>query len=183
MSPPRLYRVEAVVLKRRNTGEADRLITLFTKERGKIVAMAKGIRRLSSKRAPFLEVFSRTTILLYKGQKYDTITEVSPIAPYAALRKHLDRISAAYVLCESIDILLPEHQEHPDVYGQMIQALGSLEQADPSREFLSSFLNSLLVSLGFLTSSKDMQTSELIAYIEQLTERRMKTKKIVYQLS
>lgn len=164
-------------------GEADRLITLFSKERGKIVAMAKGIRRISSKRAPYLEVFSRATILLYKGQKYDTITEVSPIASYEILRKHLDRISAAYVLCESIEILLPEHQEHIDVYGQLIQALGCLEQTDPSKEFLPKFLNTLLVSLGFLTSSKDMQIGELIAYIEQLTERRMKTKKIVYQLS
>lgn len=180
MSFSRLIKVEAVILKRRNIGEADRLITLFSKERGKISAMAKGIRKITSKRAPHLEVFSRTILMLHKGDRFDTITEVFPIETYSTLRKHLDRVNAAYMLCESVDALLPEHQEHFDVYTQMIRALTHLEYAEPSRVFLAEFLKTLLVSLGFLTVSKELTVDELIAYIEQLTERRLKTKKIIH---
>ncbi len=183
MSFLRLIKVEAIILKRRNIGEADRLITLFSKERGKVSAMAKGIRKITSKRAPHLEVFSRTILMLHKGERYDTITEVFPIATYSILRQSLDRVNTAYMLCESIDALLPEHQEHRDVYDQLIYALGRLEHTDPSKAFLTEFLQTLLISLGFLTSLKKLTVDELIAYIEQLTERRLKTKKIVYLLA
>ena len=54
----RTYKVNAIVLARRNIGEADKLITLFTKEYGKKKVLAKGIRRVSSRRAPYLEQFS-----------------------------------------------------------------------------------------------------------------------------
>lgn len=183
MSSFRLYKLEAIVLKRRNIGEADRLITLFSKERGKITATAKGIRRITSKRAPYLEVFSRIDVMLHKGQKYDTITEVSSLETFSTLRKHLPRVSMAYILCELIDILLPEHQEHRDVYAQMLEVFNRLELSNPTNTTFTVFATKLLISLGFLSDVKPIAEEELIPYIEQLTERKLKTKKLVYQLT
>ncbi len=182
MSFSRLYRVEAIVLKRRNIGEADRLVTLFSKERGKVTAMAKGIRRITSKRAPHLEVFSRIVLMIHKGKRFDTITEVAPLDTFSTLRKYLPRVSVAYVLCELIDVLLPEHQEHRDVYQQIFDALLSLDTSHPSKTFLADFSRDLLMSLGFLSFSKVLTEDGLIAYIEQLTERRLKTKRLLHQL-
>ena len=59
MARPRTYRVEAVVLRRIDFGEADRVLVLFTRERGKLPVVAKGIRRISSRMAGHLELFAR----------------------------------------------------------------------------------------------------------------------------
>lgn len=183
MFPSRLYRVEAVILKRRNIGEADRLITFFSKERGKITATAKGIRRITSRRAPHLEVFSRVVLMLHKGQRFDTITEVSPLDTFSTLRKDLPRVNAAYVLCDLLDVLTPNDQEHRDVYGQIVAALSYLETSAPTKKFIFDYCRTLLTSLGFLSPSRHLTDEGLIAYVEELTERRLKTKNLLHQLA
>lgn len=179
MSAPHLYRLEAVVLKRKNIGEADRLITFFSKEKGKITAVAKGIRRIHSRRGPHLEVFSRVVVMLHRGSRLDTITEVTSLNTFPALRKHLQRVNAAYILSDLIDSLTPEHQEHRDVFEQIVEALGSLEASGPTNGFIAQFGRNLLISLGFLAPTRMLTEDGLIAYIEQVTERRLKTKNLI----
>ncbi len=183
MSPGRIYTVEGIVLKRRNYGEADRVVTLFTKEKGKLVVVAKGIRRISSKRAPHLEVFSRGKLLLHRGTHRDTVSEIEPIAAYPDLRKHLKRVSVAYYLCEVIDVLLPQQQEHRDVYYHFIEALASLNAGNPSIEYIQLFTEKLLILLGFLSTNKRLSTEEVFAYVEQLTERKLRTRNLMRQLA
>lgn len=172
-----------MVLKRRNIGEADRLITFFSKEKGKITAIAKGIRRITSRRAPHLEVFSRVVVMLHRGSKLDTITEVTSLDSFVTLRKNLPRVNAAYVLCDLVDSLTAEHQEHRDVYLQMVKALASIEASAPPKGFLTEFSRNLLISLGFLSSTRTLTEEGLIAYVEQLTERRLKTKRLLRELA
>lgn len=183
MSPGRIYTVEGIVLKRRNSGEADRIITLFTKEKGKLVVTAKGIRRITSKRAPHLEVFSRGRLLLHRGHYRDTVSEIEPLATYADLRKDLARVSVAYYLCEVIDVLLPEQQEHRDVYSHLTQALHSLNTSVPSDDYMQLFTEKLLILLGFLSVQRHLSNEEIFSYIEQLTERKLRTRKLLRQLT
>lgn len=183
MSPGRIYTVEGIVLKRRNYGEADRIITLFTKEKGKIVVVAKGVRRISSKRAPHLEVFSRGKLLLHRGHHRDTVSEIESIETYGDLRNHLGRVSVAYYLCEVIDVLLPEQQEHRDVYYHFIDALTSLNDRNPSIEYIQLFTEKLLILLGFLSEKRRLSTEEAFSYVEQLTERKLRTRKLMRQLA
>ncbi len=171
------------MLKRRNIGEADRLITLFSKEHGKITAVAKGIRRVSSRRAPHLEIFSRVVVMLHKGSTLDTITEVTSLDTFSTLRKNLPRVNAAYVVCDLVDSLTPQLQEHRDVYAQMVGALMYLEASHPINGFLTEFSKNLLISLGFLAPNRTLTEEGLIAYVEQITERRLKTKSLFHQLA
>ena len=76
----------------------------------------KGIRRITSKRAPHLEIFTHLTCLVHKGKTMDSITEVTSLESYPNIRNEVDRVSIAYLLCELVDTLLGEKQEHRDVY-------------------------------------------------------------------
>jgi DNA repair protein RecO (recombination protein O) len=76
------YRVEAIVLRTHKLGEADRIITFLTRERGKVRAVAKGVRRTKSKFGARLEPFSRVELLMYEGKNLDIITQAESLNAY-----------------------------------------------------------------------------------------------------
>lgn len=173
----RVYTLEGIILKRRNVGEADRILTLFTKQYGKIRVLARGVRKVSSKRAPYVEVFNRVIATLHKGKGMDTLTEVSPIASYEPIRKDLMRVGAAYYLCELIDGLLPSEQPHEDVFMLLCEAFTALTTVKKERiEVLRErFAAALLRALGYLERGKKPPTGSLDSYVEHLLERHLKT--------
>ncbi|MCX6792019.1 MAG: DNA repair protein RecO [Candidatus Gottesmanbacteria bacterium] len=177
MRAPRLYTAEGIILKRKNVGEADRILTIFTKHYGKVRVLARGVRKVSSKRAPHVEVFNRVIATLHKGSGMDTLTEVSPVASYDAIRRDLARVGAAYYLCELIDGLLPEAQVHEDVFMLLCDAFAVLATVKKERiEVLRErFAAALLRALGFLERGKKPPTGSLDSYVEQLLERHLKT--------
>ena len=88
----RLYRVEAVIIKRTDVGEADRLLTLFTAERGKLRVIAKGARKPSSHKSGHVELFNHVNLLIAKGRNLDLITQAETLDSYLPLRGDLDRL-------------------------------------------------------------------------------------------
>ena len=96
---PRSFRAEAVVLRHSNWGEADRLLTLYTREQGKLRAVAKGVRKIRSHKAGHLEPFTHITLQLARSRDLPIVTQVETIDPYLPLREDLTRTGyAAYVL-------------------------------------------------------------------------------------
>ena len=83
----RLYRTEAIVLKRRDFGEADRLLTVFTPEHGKLVLLAKGVRKTKSRKAGHVELFTHGTWLVARGRTWDLVTQADTIEPFVGLRE------------------------------------------------------------------------------------------------
>src|SRR5512143_2148764 len=96
----RLYRVQAVIIKRTDVGEADRLLTLFTAERGKLRVIAKGARKPSSHKSGHVELFNHVNLLIAKGRNLDLITQAETLDSYLPLRGDLDRLGYAYYLGE-----------------------------------------------------------------------------------
>lgn len=181
----RSYRVEGIVLKRINLGEADRLITVFTREQGKIRAIAKGIRRIPSRRAGHLEVFNRAVLFLHKGKQLDVITEVRSSATHVSPDKDVRQVSYCYYLCELVDQLLPERQEHQEVFTLLDEALAGVNASAEAGEWdsiITGFALELLWALGFLPRSQSLSAARLTAYIEQITERRLKTAALLTKL-
>jgi DNA repair protein RecO (recombination protein O) len=177
MRASRLYTAEGVILKRKNVGEADRILTIFTKHYGKVRVLARGVRKVSSKRAPHLEVFNRVIVTLHKGSGMDSLTEVSPVASYDEIRKDLKRVGAAYYLCELIDGLLPDGQVHEEVFTLLHDAFSALASVKKERiEVLQErFAAALLRELGYLERGRRPPTGSLDSYVEQLLERHLKT--------
>lgn len=182
MVSPRLYKAEGIIIKRRVIGECDRILTVFTKEYGKIFVIAKGIRRITSKRAPYVEMFSRSSLLLHKARTWDVITEVQSLDMYTYLRSNLRVIGVAYYICELLDGLLPEKAQHRDVYSLVVQTFQNLNHSHDDTHVVGTlFSQQLLQSLGYIGA--DVQRlSHVELYIERIIEKRLKTPKFIAQI-
>ena len=91
-----LYQVEAIILKARNLGEADKILTLLTKEHGKLDAVAKGVRKIKSKNRGAVQPFSQSRIMLYQGKNLDTVTQCERIAGFPKIRPNFDRLVGCF---------------------------------------------------------------------------------------
>lgn len=130
MASPHLARTEAVVLCRHDLGETDRIITLYTAQLGKLRAVAKGVRRPTSKLGGHLELFTRSQVMLAHGRNLDVVTQVETIDPYLGLRDDLWRASLAYFVAEVVDRLTEDHSENQALYHLLTT---SLERVAASR--------------------------------------------------
>ena len=178
MRPSRVYTVEGIILKRRNVGEADRILTVFTKQYGKIRVVAKGVRRINSRRAGHIEVFSRVLITLHKGKTFDIVTEAQQITEKGFIDASITNMSYAYYLCELVDQLLPDGQQHEDVFEVLCGALVAVQkQVNEERlgVYINEFTHRLLWTLGYLERSKRLEPSRLRPFVESVTERKSKT--------
>jgi DNA repair protein RecO (recombination protein O) len=122
----RLYRTEAIVLKRRDYGEADRLLTVFTPERGKLVLLAKGVRKTLSRKAGHVETFTHATLLVARGRTWDLVTQAETVEPFLPLRESLLRTSYGYYVAELLDGFTQEHDAHPPMFTLLRETLGRL---------------------------------------------------------
>lgn len=99
----RSFRVEAIVLRHSEWGEADRILTLYTREHGKLRALAKGARRIKSRKAGHLEPFTRVSLQLAKGRDLAIITQAETVEAYIGLRDDLVRTAIASTVLEMLD--------------------------------------------------------------------------------
>jgi DNA repair protein RecO (recombination protein O) len=122
----RLYRTDAVILRRHDVGEADRLLTLYTPHKGKLRVIAKGARKPSSRKAGHLELFMHSSLLIARGQNLDLITQAETIHGYRALRENLERLTQAHYVAELLDQLSTEGQENKLAYDLLVATLERL---------------------------------------------------------
>ena len=178
----RFYKAEGIVLKRNNTGEADRIITLFTREFGKVRLLAKGIRRITSRRSGHLELFSHVTVSVRTGKGIDLITEASRVDnPRNNGNANMRQVGFAYYFCELVDQLTAERQEHEEVFILLSQSLLDIFQNGfiEFRKHAHQFTLELLWRLGYLPRSVVVAENRIHAYVEHITERKLKTPAIL----
>ena len=107
-----LYRDEAIVLRTHKLGEADRIVTLLTRHHGRVRAVAKGVRRTTSRFGSRLEPFTHVDLQLAEGRNLDVITQAETITPFSSgLGQHYDRYTAGTVMLETADRLVAEEKE------------------------------------------------------------------------
>jgi DNA repair protein RecO (recombination protein O) len=123
-----LYKVEGVVLRRRNLGEADRLVTVLTRDRGRLTAVARGARRPRSRLGGRLEPGTRFRALVAEGRTLDVISQVEVLEARAPLRRDLARMGVALVLLELADRSQAERHPAPEVYRLLLAALDLVER-------------------------------------------------------
>ena len=120
-----LYRDEAIVLRTHKLGEADRIVTLLTRQRGRVRAVAKGVRRTTSRFGSRLEPFTHVDLQLAEGRNLDTITQAETLTPFSkGLGLDYDRYTAGTVMLETADRLVAEERE-PSVQ-QFLLLVGGL---------------------------------------------------------
>jgi DNA repair protein RecO (recombination protein O) len=130
-------------------GEADRIVTLFSRDEGKIRAVAKGVRRSTSRSAGHLEPFTLTDILLAVGKELDIISQADTLESFRTVREDLELTTHAYYLAEMVDLLTEDRQENRAVYDILIGGLRALAEASDVRLVLIAFHLQLLEALGY----------------------------------
>lgn len=118
-----LYKIEGIVLRRRSFGEADRLVTVLTKDRGKLTVLAKGARRPRSRLGGRLEPPTRFRALVAEGRTLDVISQVDVIDAHRQLRTGLEHMGLTNIVLEMADRALAERHPHPEVFGLLSDVL------------------------------------------------------------
>jgi DNA repair protein RecO (recombination protein O) len=124
---PRRYTTEAIVLSRFDLGEADRVLTLITPGIGKLKAIAKGIRRPTSRIGGSLEPFAELTVALARGRTFDVVTQVSVGHAWLDLRDSLESAATAWYLAELADRSLEERHAAEPLYTMLRRAYELLD--------------------------------------------------------
>ncbi len=149
MSRVRLQRNEAIVLKRRDFGEADRILTLYTRERGKVSAIAKGVRRITSRLGGHVELFTHGQMLLAQGRNLDVLTQADTIQTFRGLREDLIRTTYAYHAAELVDRFSEEGMAAEAIFDLLRDCLDGLCDAEDPALVLRFFELRLLGLLGY----------------------------------
>jgi len=127
------HRMEAVVLRHQDWGEADRLLWMYTRQQGKVRALAKGVRKMRSRKAGHLEPFTRVQLLLAEGRDLFIITQAEAVEHYLSLRADLVRIGYAAYVVELLDRFTYEEGDTPGLFRLLVDTLGRLDAApDPA---------------------------------------------------
>jgi DNA repair protein RecO (recombination protein O) len=130
--PEHSLRVEAVVLRHNDWGEADRLLSLYTREQGKLRTIAKGVRRIRSRKAGHLEPFTRVALMLARGRDFWIITQAETVDAYLPLGEDLVRTGYAAYVIELLDRFTYEEGENRALYSLLVETLGRVtHEPDP----------------------------------------------------
>jgi DNA repair protein RecO (recombination protein O) len=150
----RSYKARGFVLRGRNLGEADRIYTLFTAERGKLDAIAKGVRRAKSQLAGRLEFLAEASLTLHRGRNLDVIASAEIESTHWRALVEPATFATAHVAAEILDAFCEQDLAMPDVYALLQGLVGALgTSADPSA-LLPRFELRLLDALGIGPSAE-----------------------------
>jgi DNA repair protein RecO (recombination protein O) len=149
MPTPRLYKTEAIVLRQRKLGEADKIVTLYTPNYGKLEAVAKGVRRTKSRLAGHLEVLTYTSVMLAQGRNLDVVTQAQAVESFATLRDDLHRLSRALYVAELVDRFSPEGAESYHIFQLLLTTLRRLAAGAAADVVVRHFEMQLLNLAGF----------------------------------
>jgi len=169
-------KLTGIIINRRSVGDADRFLTIFTQERGKISVYARSIRSLKSKRGSSLDLFSHIKFELVEKNDRRTLTSVELLDGHHASKTNLSNITRLFQIGELVDALTPEDDPHPELYELLATALSHLHRfATP--DYLTRFKKKLLLVLGFWDSG--ILDSDLDTYIDSLLTRPLRAKIIL----
>ena len=143
-----VFTTEGIIVKRSNFGEADRILTVFSLQRGKITVLAKGVRRITSRRAGNVELLNRVQMYLYPGKNFLILTEATSLDTFQKLKEDLTLSTYAYHIIELVDKLTAENQENRDLYFHLVEVLKRLSK-NPRQILIRAFEAKILTNLGF----------------------------------
>jgi DNA repair protein RecO (recombination protein O) len=162
----RTYKTEGIIIKRKNVGEKDRIITVFTRRFGKTQVRAIGVRNITSRRSPYIELLNISYLNLYKGKGMPILTEIEGIEDFSEIKKDLQKVGFAYHICELVDGLCAENQENRLVFELLQTTLKRLSIEQDILPIIHEFEVELLTILGFWSPAKQGQNLDTHYFIE-----------------
>lgn len=167
---------QGFILKRVNFGDSDRYITIFTRNHGKIEVVAKGVRKITSRRASSVELLNLIEFQSVRSRKNYVLTEVALIDSFEELKQEIAHIKKVFLMCELLDAVLPREQRHPDVFDLIERAARKITEDEKNILY---FQAKLLTLLGFWDQKFAFKNEDhLDQYTEQIIERKLKSRHV-----
>ncbi len=164
------------MLSRINYGEADRILTVLSKEFGKVALLAKGIRKIKSKKRGHLEIFTKVKFSAIKTSGMDIMTEAEIINDFSGVRVNLNKITLAYYFCEVINKITHEDGNQSSVYNLLSTALGQLEEKTLLKKLRLTFIYDLLTSMGYWPIDKKLLDADIV--LDDVIERKINSVRV-----
>lgn len=168
--PGKTFTTEAVVLKRVNVGEVDRVVTLFTPEYGKLVCVAKGVRKMKSSQRAALEPGNHISSLLIETKSLPILTQTRLLDDFSHTKKDLQSMKKLVEVLEIIDRLFPEGVAEESLFAEVISILRTMNAPGASFQKIKDQLVELVAQLGYPQMSETPYTS-LLEYVSSVAER------------
>ncbi|MBN1169196.1 DNA repair protein RecO [Candidatus Woesebacteria bacterium] len=172
----RSYTSEAIVIKRKNYGEADRIVTLYTSNFGKLSVLAKGVRKPKSRKRGGLEVFSHIKFSASRSKFLDIITEVEIMNLYPKVRSDIKRAALGYYLIETLDKLTQEEEKNFVLFKTIEDYLSRLEEEQLLRRLKEEYIFKLLTELGFWPAEEMIYDHDKV--LEEIIEREIGSRRV-----
>lgn len=167
---------EGIVLGRKNFGESDRIISILSKDRGRVALIAKGVRRLTSKKRGHLEVFSHIKFQAIATGGLSIISEVETVDDYKEIRKSLAKVSLAYYFVEVIGKSTNEEEKNDKLYKLISTYFSKLRNEKKLKTLRKDFIYDIVTCLGFWPDGKVMSDPDDI--LENIVEKKMYSRRI-----
>lgn len=173
---PRSYTSVGIILGKRNLGEADKIITLFSKDFGKISMVAKGVRRPKSRKRGHLEIFNLIKFQGISGKSMDIIVEAEVIEDFKKVRSSLKKISLAYYFCEVISKITNDNEGNTNIYELLLKNLRNLKTESLLKKQRLSFVHDLLVITGYHPQGETLVNHDQV--LEDVIERKINSQRV-----
>ncbi len=162
---------EGIVLAKKNYGEADKILWIYSKNYGRISVIAKGLRRVKSRKRGHVEVFNLIKFQAAGGRGLDILTEAEVIDSFKEIRKSLKKISLAYYFAEVVGRITHEREQNIELFNLVLSTLEKLKTAKLLKKLRLDFINSLLVLLGYWPLNQELINPD--AKLEEVIERQI----------
>ncbi len=149
MTKPRSYQTSAIIIKKTRLGEADRILTLYTPELGKIQGVAKAVRRPKSKLSGHLELLTYSQVTLVRGKNIDTIIGSQTINSFRQVKNDLDLVSSACYIIEMVNRFTPEETADRRLFDLVLNTLERLSSTGKCGLLLRYFELHFLQKAGY----------------------------------
>lgn len=177
---PRAYIDEGFVLARRTYGEADRILSVFSKNHGRLSLIAKGVRKMASRKRGHIEVFNLIKFSAIRGKGLDIITEAETIDNFPSVRKSLNKVALAYFFMETIGRTTHENEKHLELFELIERYLNLLKDGTKLRSLRANFIREELTLLGFWPEGRVLPNPD--EKLQEVTERYMGSIRVGKQL-
>ena len=144
-----LYKTEGIVLKSMEYEEADKIVTIYTKNYGKITAIAKGVRKIKSKFGSSLEIFTHSAFLFYKGRNIDIVSQVEILESFFSASKEVIKFAFAANCVEIVNKLTEEREINVGLFDLLKEVLHYLRESNDPKLLALSFKWQTMSILGY----------------------------------
>lgn len=166
-----LYKTEGIIIKRTDLGETDRLLTIYTKDFGKILVRARAIKKSQAKLKGHLELFVHSYLMLARGKNLDIVANAETIEGFPYLHNHLPNLAASYYLADLIDKLIAGPERDLRIWSLFLSNFQQLDKKEVEiKRIVKNFETNLLEFLGY------GQQRDFLSFVQSLLNQKIHSK-------